>query len=400
MDTAIINTLIEYPSVFFGKFIFEPLAGAALAYGLAWLAMRPKDGRKVHNPFLWHSCGVAATVIGSAIFRIIAMITFAGRSAYEPPSAGGVAGFYILIVPAIFAAAYIVWLKKRIVYDSGVVSNTTPQQQSFSVSTKAAPIFSGQRAVQNTPSVSQPAIAARAAPAVTKESAVNHQPPVNSAVAVESSQQPMQEIEDRLYEQIAQEIETNAVDKGIWTKAFSQTGGDDKQTRVLYIKARFDRLMAAENARLEAAQHEREEIARREQEQRARDRDREEVERFELLRKQINVAESTGLDEAKKLAASPEGRDFINWCCWGRIDKVKLAVEKNPLFLAIATRGGTALHWGVTAKQQEVAKFLADKGASVSARNEDGKSPIDIAKESGQVDLAAFLQQFSVESNG
>jgi hypothetical protein len=113
MNTAIIGALLEYPSVFVGMFIVEPLAGAALAYGLVWLTMRPKDGRRIGNSVFWHACGITTTVVGSAIFRVVAMVTFAGRSAYDPTAEGGVAGFYMLIVPAIFAAAYIVWLKKR-----------------------------------------------------------------------------------------------------------------------------------------------------------------------------------------------------------------------------------------------------------------------------------------------
>jgi|GEM_PF-3704318 len=113
MNTAIIDALIEHPSVFIGKFIAEPLPSAALAYGLVLLAMRPKDGRKIESSFLWHSCGVAATVLGSAIFRIVAMVTFAGRSAYEPVAAGGGAGFYMLIVPAAVAIGYVSWLKKK-----------------------------------------------------------------------------------------------------------------------------------------------------------------------------------------------------------------------------------------------------------------------------------------------
>ena len=113
MNTAIIGALIENPRVFFLMFIVEPLAGAALAYGLVWLVMRPKDGRKMDSSFLWHSCGIAATVVGSAIFRIMAMVTFAGRSAYEPAAEGGAAGFYMLIVPAVVAAGYITWLKNK-----------------------------------------------------------------------------------------------------------------------------------------------------------------------------------------------------------------------------------------------------------------------------------------------
>jgi len=64
-------------------------------------------------------------------------------------------------------------------------------------------------------------------------------------------------LEDRLYEQIAQELEANAVDKGIWTNAYAQAGGDDKQTRVLYIKLRFTRLLAIEGDRKESIRQER-----------------------------------------------------------------------------------------------------------------------------------------------
>jgi hypothetical protein len=113
MNTAIIDALLNNPSVLIGKFIAEPLAGAALAYGLVWLGMRPKDRRKIGNSFMWHSLGIIATVIGSAVFRIVAMVTFAGRSAYEPSAAGGGAGFYMLIVPAVVAAGYIAWLKTK-----------------------------------------------------------------------------------------------------------------------------------------------------------------------------------------------------------------------------------------------------------------------------------------------
>ena len=79
------------------------------------------------------------------------------------------------------------------------------------------------------------------------------QPPANPIASVSIPDGPRQSTaelyEDRLYEQIAQEMETNSVDKGLWTKAYAQAGGDDKQTRVLYIKTRFARLLAMEDAR-------------------------------------------------------------------------------------------------------------------------------------------------------
>lgn len=55
-------------------------------------------------------------------------------------------------------------------------------------------------------------------------------------------------LEERGYAQIAQELDTNMVDKALWTKAYAQAGGDEKQTRVFYIKARFARLRDIKDA--------------------------------------------------------------------------------------------------------------------------------------------------------
>ena len=58
-------------------------------------------------------------------------------------------------------------------------------------------------------------------------------------------------LEDWAYEQVGKELDSNNPDNGIWTKAFAQAGGDDKKTRVLYIKTRVEKLVAMEQARLE-----------------------------------------------------------------------------------------------------------------------------------------------------
>jgi len=62
--------------------------------------------------------------------------------------------------------------------------------------------------------------------------------------------------EDRVYRQIAEELETGATDKGMWTRLFSECGGDEKQIKVMYIKQRAERLIAAERLRLEQAARE------------------------------------------------------------------------------------------------------------------------------------------------
>lgn len=54
--------------------------------------------------------------------------------------------------------------------------------------------------------------------------------------------------EERIYTVIANELETGAVDKGLWTRLFSECGGDETQTKVLYIKQRAARLISVERA--------------------------------------------------------------------------------------------------------------------------------------------------------
>jgi len=58
----------------------------------------------------------------------------------------------------------------------------------------------------------------------------------------------------RIYAQVAEEIESGTTDKGLWVRMWVESEGDDKQTKVKYIKQRVDLLLAAEKARLLEAQ--------------------------------------------------------------------------------------------------------------------------------------------------
>ena len=55
--------------------------------------------------------------------------------------------------------------------------------------------------------------------------------------------------EEKIYGLIADEIDSGSMDKGLWTRLFAECNGDEKQTRVLYIKQRAQRLLAAERNR-------------------------------------------------------------------------------------------------------------------------------------------------------
>ncbi len=96
------------------------------------------------------------------------------------------------------------------------------------------------------------------------ESAVPVATNFTKAVSPESvSPSPLQIVVDEncIYAEIANELETGATDKGLWTRLFAECGGDEKQTKVLYIKQRAERLISAERLHFEQAQAVRERAA-------------------------------------------------------------------------------------------------------------------------------------------
>lgn len=50
--------------------------------------------------------------------------------------------------------------------------------------------------------------------------------------------------EDRVYAEIAKELETGVADKGLWTRLFAECDGDEKRIKVAYIKQRAAKLKA------------------------------------------------------------------------------------------------------------------------------------------------------------
>ena len=114
------------------------------------------------------------------------MVTFAGRSAYEPASKTGAAGFYMLIIPAIVAAGYIAWLKKR----PTAIGHATPDLKANDVIADTSTI-------------------------------------------------------DATYEKLDQELATDNLDRATWTRAQGDAEGNAERAKALYIKYRAQRLLAA-----------------------------------------------------------------------------------------------------------------------------------------------------------
>jgi hypothetical protein len=57
--------------------------------------------------------------------------------------------------------------------------------------------------------------------------------------------------DERFYEEVAREMQEKPLSAGLWTKAFSEMGGDDAKARALYIKYRVAQLAEANRQRLE-----------------------------------------------------------------------------------------------------------------------------------------------------
>lgn len=56
---------------------------------------------------------------------------------------------------------------------------------------------------------------------------------------------------EKIYAKVADELENGNIDKGLWTRLFTECNGDEKQTKILYIKQRSDRLIEEENLQIE-----------------------------------------------------------------------------------------------------------------------------------------------------
>lgn len=52
------------------------------------------------------------------------------------------------------------------------------------------------------------------------------------------------DIEDQIYAQIADELDSRNLDKATWTKVYAASDGEDKKARSAYIKLRFEKLMS------------------------------------------------------------------------------------------------------------------------------------------------------------
>jgi hypothetical protein len=67
---------------------------------------------------------------------------------------------------------------------------------------------------------------------------------------------PQPTISDKFYDVVARELKEESIVDGLWTRAYSETGGDEAKTRALYIKYRVTQLAELAQHQFEAEKHE------------------------------------------------------------------------------------------------------------------------------------------------
>lgn len=151
--------------------------------------------------------------------------------------------------------------------------------------------------------------------------------------------------EEPIYAEISNELETGVADKGLWTRLFAECGGDEKQTKVLYIQARVKRLVAAERLRLEQAAVE-------------------------------SASTSARAEVSKLISAYVSGNTLI------AEDVARLArassIDPSISTLRDKIRGKTLLHWCAQLGLENEAAILIANGADPNAPDGNGRRAFEL----------------------
>ncbi|GHU07457.1 hypothetical protein AGMMS50225_04410 [Betaproteobacteria bacterium] len=222
-------------------------------------------------------------------------------------------------------------------------------------------------------------------------SAITMAPSPSSANLPESSNVPPLPTvvdEDRIYAVIASELEEGVANKGLWMRLFAECCGDEKQTKVLYIKQRADRLISAERWRLQQVQ-----VAR----EHAVEADR--MEKLRLVRLSLREKFMEGgtvteelLNTLRSMSGTYSAVTLLNSVRLNKLNEVRAILEEKPLLVAVFNSDGdTPLHIAVREKYEAMVRLLIESGAPVEMKNRYDVSPLEYAKNSKQAEMAGLL---------
>lgn len=181
--------------------------------------------------------------------------------------------------------------------------------------------------------------------------------------------------EDNIYALIAEELEAGRPEKGLWTRLFAEMDGDEKRTKVAYIKQRAEKLLTAEQMRIS------DEMGRQDHERKAKS---------ELMQK-IKTGAVDRYEAEKSVAGM--GTAYLAACKSGKISDLKRMTTERPMLLAVCDKdGNTGLHVAVSAGQRDVVTFLLEQGIYKHARTDSGVSALGMARQYGNKEIVGLLE--------
>lgn len=159
--------------------------------------------------------------------------------------------------------------------------------------------------------------------------------------------------EDEIYARVAEEIESDSVNKGLWTRLFVECDGDTQKTELLYIKQRVDTMITTQKLEYERLQT----LAEQAQSQ--------------LQREQIFAAHKKLFFETLPEKLEILYKSHISVIFWdrvrmGKVDDVQIMLEAEPrLAYMMNADGDTPLDVAVRSKNKQMTELLLAVKAAI-----------------------------------
>ncbi len=201
-------------------------------------------------------------------------------------------------------------------------------------------------------------------------------PPASKSYDIESDAI----LNERLYQVIADEIDSGNRHSGIWTRAFAESNGDPTQTRVRYIKLRLAQLTLLEKDRIALACAEEQKPTHPEVHSHPIVAANEFTDTRTVLFARLWTTPHD--DEVADLIKRGIARQFLVSCRTGQSEEVDKLIKAHPYLVCVHDEdGNTGLHHAVLHRNRPILLTLVDSGAWIDAKNKSLKSALDYAAE-------------------
>ena len=196
--------------------------------------------------------------------------------------------------------------------------------------------------------------------------------------------------EEAIYEQIANEVDSGNVRKGLWTKLWAEADGDDAKVKLAYIRIRVAQ------------------IASDLQEQRSRTKAEQEAKELADAKFAFEMKLGTVKEQLANLVKLPfkeidnakmkvlrDGTQSAFWAAirYGDIFHVRDLVEQNPIHvLFVDVDGNTPLRIAVQIGNVEVARYLLACGIDPDKKNAYGVSARDQLAKNGTSEMVELFE--------